>query len=518
MKGIRIRIFILSLFALFVEGRQEVFGLPADPLPLADKVNRVSSFATEFRGEVGLNPALYYYFTPFSWTSLDINGVYHDKGKAALRQEGDKETHIGVDVNSFVVLSEHSRVFGSAGYRNKKQENVGWNENLDWETVAPYVTGDSIGGFLKGEIYYFKGGYARESGDWTWGLSGGYKAAHNYRDKDPRPRNTSSDLTFACGAGYRFGKYRFGMAADFRLYQQQSEITFMADKGSTSVYHMLGLGKDYVRFAGTQTGVKYQGLQWGGQMALLPACSADGWSVQLGMNRMNLDKNLSGANNLTLLRLETTQLKGDVAWMQKMRKNAQAGLKLNASYLLRQGKEHIYGEAGGNSYGTLISISPGIRVAKTQVGLQGLWESSLTNQRHWGGAIVPEINCHWLDIDYKAASRQVCLSSLEVSLLGRLYYQKKKWRFTAEAKGSYNANLLAASLLPGLDTSKSSSQALLDNVAYLSDSYGMMGVLLQANYPVIKQSSLFLALQWQRVQYKKSGMTQYAACSLGLFF
>lgn len=63
MKGIRIRIFILSLFALFVEGRQEVFGLPADPLPLADKVNRVSSFATEFRGEVGLNPALYYYLS-----------------------------------------------------------------------------------------------------------------------------------------------------------------------------------------------------------------------------------------------------------------------------------------------------------------------------------------------------------------------------------------------------------------------------------------------------------------------
>ena len=121
-----------------------------------------------------------------------------------------------------------------------------WNENIDWKLIAPYVTGDSIGGFLKGETYYFNGGYASESGSWTWGITGGYRASHNYRHKDPRPRNTASDLSFALGAGYRLGTYRLGVSADFRLYQQKSEISFLADKGSTSVYHMLGLGMDYV--------------------------------------------------------------------------------------------------------------------------------------------------------------------------------------------------------------------------------------------------------------------------------
>ena len=90
------------------------------------------------------------------------------------------------------------------------------------------------------------------------GITGGYRASHNYRDKDPRPRNTASDLSFALGAGYRLGTYRLGVSADFRLYQQKSEISFLADKGSTSVYHMLGLGMDYVRFAGKQTGTKHQ--------------------------------------------------------------------------------------------------------------------------------------------------------------------------------------------------------------------------------------------------------------------
>ena len=79
---------------------------------------------------------------------------------------------------------------------------------------------------------------------------GGYRASHNYRDKDPRPRNTASDLSFSAGGGYRLGTYRIGVSADFRYYQQYSEISFLADKGSTSVYHVLGLGMDYARFAG----------------------------------------------------------------------------------------------------------------------------------------------------------------------------------------------------------------------------------------------------------------------------
>ena len=137
----RIRIIITLLIALFVESRQEAFGQTVDTLSLSDKVIRTASFATGFRGEVWRNPALYYYYTPYTWTRLDVNGAYHDKGKASLKQEGDKDTHIGVDVHSFVILSGRDRVFGSAGYRSEKQENVLWNENIDWKLISPYVTG-----------------------------------------------------------------------------------------------------------------------------------------------------------------------------------------------------------------------------------------------------------------------------------------------------------------------------------------------------------------------------------------
>lgn len=515
---VRIRIIIVLLIALFVESRREAFGQTADTLSLSEKVIRSNSFGIGFRGGVWQNPALYYYYTPYSWTRLDVNGVCHDKGKASLSQEGDKDIRIGVDVNSFVALSEHNRVFGSAGYRSEKQENVVWNENIDWKLIAPYVTGDSIGGFLKGETYYFNGGYARESGLWTWGITGGYRASHNYRDKDPRPRNTASDLSFALGAGYRLGRYHLGISTDFRLYQQKSEISFLADKGSTSVYHLLGLGKDYVRFAGNQTGTKHQAIQWGGSIEILPVDTERGLSATISIDRMSLDKKLSNANNLTLLKLNTTDLKGNVTWMCERQQAGLLAVRLDAGYTTRKGVENIYGEAGGSSYGALISTSPGVKVAKSLIALKGLWERLLTDKGVWGGAIVPNITYHRLETDYDAVSRFVHLSALESSLHARVQYQKRKLRLTAEVNGGYYANLSVESSLPGLNVAKSSARTLLANVDYLSDSYSVVGGRLQGDYPIMKQYDLFLSVQWQTAFYKRCGTARYAACSLGVYF
>ena len=91
------------------------------------------------------------------------------------------------------------------------------------------------------------------------------------------------------------GAYRLGVSTDFRLYQQKSEISFLADKGSTSVYHMLGLGMDYVRFAGNQTGTKHQGIGWGGSIGILPVDTEKGISATVSVDRMSMDKKLSNA-------------------------------------------------------------------------------------------------------------------------------------------------------------------------------------------------------------------------------
>lgn len=515
---IRIRIFFVMLTALLTGSRLPVFGQVDDTLSISDKVNRSTSFATGFRGDVWRNPALYYYYSPFAWTTLDVNGSYNDKGNAAMKQEGDEDTRWGVDVHSFVILSPRDRVFGAAGYRSEKQENVLWNENTDWKLVAPYVTGDSIGGFLKGETYYFRGGYAGELDKWTWGIEGAYRASHNYRDMDPRPRNTVSDLSFTLGAGYELGYYRLAFSGDFRYYQQRSEISFLADKGSTSVYHTLGLGMDYIRFAGNLTDTKYQGIEWGGTVGLLPANTENGVSASVSVKHMAMDKKLSSANDLTLLKLGTTDLKGNVTWMQTLATGSCIAAKLDAGYTIRQGKENVYGEAGGSSFGTLISTNPGIKITNYRIAAGALWEKTLGTGRTWGGAVVPRLAYQRTEADYATVSRFIHWSSFESSLRARLQHQKKRLKLTLEANGGYYANLSAEQTLPGLDIAKSSAQTLLANAEYLSDSYSMAGIRLRGDYPMTKQYSLFLSAEWQTAHYKKCGTTRYAACSLGIFF
>lgn len=506
-----IRAFVISFFAI-----SATFAIAAQSL--SDKVNQISAYALDFRGGLWQNPAMYYRYTPFSWTDVELGGYIDDKGAASLRQEGDNDTHYGLDINSFVVLNDRNRVFGTAGYSVDKQKNTAWNENIDWTLVAPYVTGDSIGGFLNGETYYLSGGYAAEVERWTWGLSAKYRAAHNYRDKDPRPYNTASDLSIVAGTSYRLGSYHLGLSADFRLYQQNSSISFLADKGSTSVYHMLGMAMDYVRFAGNQTGVKYQGTQWGAALAILPTDTDNGISVSLAFDRMSMDKKLTSANNLTLLNLATTDISADIAWMRRISSVEHFGVKLDANLISRKGKEFVYGEAGGSSYSTLINKAPGVAITYASVSVNALWERIPSAANRWGGAVLPNVAYRSTSTDYKSVARKFDVSSVDASLRARVQYQPTRLTLTAEANGGYCANLSSAYLLTGLNTSKSVGKTLVENINYLSDSYATAGISLRADYPLSKQYAISLALSYQASMYNECGTAHFAACYLGLTF
>ena len=107
---------------------------------------------------------------------------------------------------------------------------------------------------------------------------------------------------------------------------------------------MLGLGMDYVRFAGNQTGTKHQGIRWGGSIGILPVDTEKGISATVSIDRMSMDKKLSNANNLTLLELNTTDLKGNVTWMRELQQAEHLAVKLDAGYIVRKGMENIPGD------------------------------------------------------------------------------------------------------------------------------------------------------------------------------
>lgn len=509
--------FILCLL-LTATRMQAVCSRPSDTIPASDRALIHASYAIGFAGDLRSNPTLYHDYTPYSWTDLRLNGHLNHKGQAFVRQEGSQDMSLGMEVRSFVVLSQQSRVFGSAGYLNRRQDHVVWNENLDWALIAPYVTGDSIGGHLKGETYYFDGGYTHESGRWLWGIAGGYRATHNYRDQDPRPRNTVSDLTATLTMGYRLGHYRLGISTGFRLYGQQSEILFLSDRGSTSVYHPLGMGMHYVRFAGDRTSTTHQGLQWSGHLGIHPAGHREGWMGTGGVTRFSVDKKLDDANHLTMARLDVTKWEATIAWLRPHTPTTDFGVKLHLDHTTRRGKEYLYGEAGGSSYSHLIGTSPGISVSATRITSEALWEQLPPASTAVGWALRPAIGYGYLNASHRASSRHVRVAALTPHLRARIDYRKRKLHAAAELIAAYHATLTAESRLPGLNAEQSAAQTLLANTALLTDSRRTFGVGLTSRYAITPDYNVQLSLRWQAHTYRRHGTAQQASCSLGIFF
>lgn len=112
-------------------------------------------------------------------------------------------------------MSDASRIWGNAYYHNGERKNVQWNESADYELIYPYVMADTIGGDIKSETYFFEGGYAASHGRWTFGGEFSYRALLEYRDVDPRPRNSIADLQGKAGASYQFNKrYAVALSAE----------------------------------------------------------------------------------------------------------------------------------------------------------------------------------------------------------------------------------------------------------------------------------------------------------------
>ncbi|RGX78977.1 hypothetical protein DXA68_09395 [Bacteroides stercorirosoris] len=133
--------------------------MAADTLTVEQKIVSEYSHKAVFRNQIWQNIAIRYDLRPFSLTTVSLNGLYEERGNAALAQEGNGEKNFSAEVNSSVVLNQRNRLFGTASYRNGRRENVIWNENSDYSLIYPYVVGDSIGGYMKEEEYKFSGGY-----------------------------------------------------------------------------------------------------------------------------------------------------------------------------------------------------------------------------------------------------------------------------------------------------------------------------------------------------------------------
>ena len=279
-----------------------------------------------------------------SFTSAEASADGHSERKPLLREEGDGHIEGRLDIATLIRTDSLSTVSGNVKYSNGIRRGVLWNSSSDYRLIYPYAVADSVGGYLRNELYSFTGGYAFRRGLWHFGLSGSYRALQEWRETDPRPRNIVSDLTASASAGKRVGGgYIIDFSASYRRYSQSNDVEFYNPRGAnSSVFHLTGLGSHYARFAGTNsstTYTRYAGNGAGFAVNLLPV-SQKGWYASLAYDMLDIIHYLPSQNESPYQESVSRKvsLKGErVAGSWKAGAYAKAGFRNGLEYVLDNG-------------------------------------------------------------------------------------------------------------------------------------------------------------------------------------
>ena len=285
---------------------------------------------------------------------------YADEERPRYMQEGDGLSQWRFQANSLKHLSDDSAVFGKIEYSNGTKRNVLWNTTSDFDLLFPYVLADSVGGDLRKEKYAFSGGCSHRTGRWLLGASGSYRALHEFRQVDPRPRNITSDFSIGGSAAYSIGEHYLDLTLLYRRYFQNQGVSFMNKRGAnTSEFHLTGLGSHFGRFAGTTayTSTYYRGQGFSAGISIFGRDRLS-WSGGAKYSRFRAVRHLVNQNQapITELYLNTLEVYADSRHFYPFAGTWEAYFSLAADFGWRQGRENVISNMSTGSFATLLSL------------------------------------------------------------------------------------------------------------------------------------------------------------------
>ena len=377
-----------------------------------------------------------------------------------LREEDDAYIPAegkGLVQAEFRAYSTHSldsvhRVEGKASYERGVKRGVNWNTSSDWDLLAPYITLDSLGGDLQKEQYSFSARFASRPGRFFYSLWADYRALHEYREVDPRPRNITADLQVAAQGGVQTGRYALSLEAGYRKYHQSNNTEFMDPRGNnTSILHYLGFGRYSARFSGAKqsTAVNFNGNGFSSRLVLEPVDGL-GWIAGGSYSWLQLVRHLPGNNETPVseLLVQNISLYGGHKWEQ-------AHIRADASLRLKTGTENIIDQT-----------SAFLSLAGLQMYQAYSWNAGVSGSRSWKAgrlnwAVLPRLSYSGTLLQNMYPGAGMSFHHAQASAAGRAAFQLGSWHFLAQ--GDISARLCLAS---GLDIDR----LPLDNrfEAYLS--------------------------------------------------
>lgn len=294
------------------------------------------------------NPAMRPFEQSYSYTTVGLEYRRERQDKAVSTQAGDGYDGAGFAASAYI-RHGNATLWGEGGYTTGRHRSPVWNEVANAELLYPYLTADDTGGDISSETYRFAGGYAARNGRLAWGASLGYTAGQHYRDVDPRPRNVTGRLEAAAGIGWRpADRYVFAVGGEAMKYKQTSDIDFKSELGRATIYHLTGLGTDYVRFRGNGMTTHYDGTRYAVRLDMTPE-RGNGMLATLRMARLTVKTILNDMNKLPMASLWHNTLDAAVGYRHNGHCTAW-GVAADMNIYRRHGSENIFGDAASAIY------------------------------------------------------------------------------------------------------------------------------------------------------------------------
>lgn len=498
----------IFLFIIFSSGMLHAQDSTSVLLRIHEDLSPVNNFSNI----IYTNPANQPYARRYSLSEFSA-GYNASSQQTNMQQLGSGINQFLINAQSHYKIDTKNTVWGNAYYKNGQRKNVRWNESSDYQVIYPYVTADSIGGDLSFEEYSFKGGYTKAFQKMTLGVVAEYRALLEYRDIDPRPKNTVSDLKVGVGLSRNIGNhYAIGSAINLQKYTQSNNLKFFSELGAPAVYHMTGLGVYNNLLTGNKLSSFYDGKGYGANVQLFPK-DQNGFAVAVGYNRFDYEKIMTEFQDLIASSILEKGYVGEVSYLKKSEEQVW-GTKIGFSYTDRAGTENIFDNQTSTSY---VKIAEDTKYSNqvTSVVFSGLY--SIPNpELSW--YIAPSFNLKKTETKYIDPLRIIDVQQG----IGRLDFSISK---------------LLSQLLINVSTSVEHSWALdskmklndrvntnqifemLDhNFAYLSSAYTKMNLGTRWDYRYEADLNFFVKTDLDYYNYSKNKNNTYFEMSLGLTF
>ncbi|WP_409417312.1 DUF6850 family outer membrane beta-barrel protein [Flavobacterium sp. PS2] len=465
-----------------------------------------------FSGAFYTNPANMQYARRYSLSEFSA-GYNTTSQQTNIQQLGNGISEFLINAQSYYKIDPKNTVWGNANYKNGQRKNVQWNESSDYQVIYPYVTADSIGGDLSFEEYSFKGGYTKGYQKMTLGIVAEYRALMEYRDIDPRPKNTVSDLKVALGISRNIGNhYVIGSAINLQKYTQSNNLKFFSELGAPAVYHMTGLGVYNNLLTGNKLSSYYDGKGYGANVQLFPK-DRNGFALSIGYNHFDYEKIMTEFQDLIASSILEKRYDGELSYLKKSEEKAW-GTKIGFYYIDRAGTENIFDNQTSSSY---VKISEATKYTNqvTSVIFSGLY--SIPNlELSW--SVAPSFNLKNTATKYIDPLRTIDIQQG----IGRLDFSVSKLVSQSLIKVSTSLEhswaLDSKMKLSDRINTNQIFEMLDYNFAYLSAAYTKVNLTARWDYKYETDLNFFIKTGLDYYNYSKNKNNTYFQMSLGMTF